>query len=49
MYKNVGEQLALLRQDAMDQNVWPSYDMGEIQLDIFEPLQGYAPSTGWWY
>jgi hypothetical protein len=48
LYKNVADQLALLRKDAMEMGVLPAFESGQYQLDIFEPMQGMQPSTGWW-
>jgi hypothetical protein len=49
LYKQVADQLALLRQDVTDLGLLNPFESGQYQLDIFEPMQGYAPSTGWWY
>jgi hypothetical protein len=49
LYKQVSDQLALLREDAVQLGVLNAFEDGQYQLDIFEPLQGYAPATGWWY
>jgi hypothetical protein len=48
MHKQVSEQLALLRQDAVELGVLNAFESGQYQLDLFEPMQGLQPSTGWW-
>jgi hypothetical protein len=48
LYKNVADQLALLRKDVSDLGLLNPFEDGQYQLDIFEPMQGMQPSTGWW-